>query len=143
MVVDDSGNVQDIGYLDKGRAEARVSHLATSGYLTYVTPIKVWIEQEPTKTQYVFPPVPVLPPSVVFTPEPDSSKVQWAYEAPRRVFQQPVSLASAVSDAWTSWRLAQVAQGNLEAAALEPPEVAQLFEETPSGQLSLFPRDLA
>lgn len=59
--------------------------------------------------------------------------------------QSQISLpqvGQAVSDAWTAWREAQLASGNLEEAGREPPEeLTRLFDER-SGQLELFPRDL-
>lgn len=139
----DMMEVQDLGYIDKAYADKRAEHLNyTREGRAYVYPVTVAIPQPKMKTEYVFPPHPVLPPSAVFTPEPSSDKAQWAYEAPRRVFQQPASLSDVVSQTWTAWREAQIARGNLEAAAPEPPPVAQLFEESQPGQLSLFPREL-
>jgi hypothetical protein len=52
------------------------------------------------------------------------------------------SLGAALTRAWTSWREAQAARGNLEEAAQEPPPIPpELFEE-PGAHLRLFPRDL-
>lgn len=53
-----------------------------------------------------------------------------------------LSLGQAVEDAWTSWREAQAAAGNLEEAAQEPPAIPpELFEEH-GGTLKLHPQDL-
>jgi hypothetical protein len=142
VVVNDDAEVDDLGYLNKEYAEERAAHRRKAdGVNAWVMRVTVYIPQPETKTEYVFPPHPVLPPSAVYTPETKEGP-SWAYPAPRRVFQQPASLASAVSSAWTAWREAQIARGNLEAAAPEPPPIAQLFEESPSGQLELFPRAL-
>lgn len=63
------------------------------------------------------------------------------YGGPSRPISLP-EVGAAVSDAWTAWREAQLASGNLEEAGREPPaELRSLFEER-QGQLELFPRDL-
>lgn len=139
--IDDDFTVEPQAYPEYTQARRRVDHLVKDAWFADWAKVEVWIEQPETKTEYVFPPHPVMPPSAVYTPETKEGP-SWAYPAPRRVFQQPASLASAVSSAWNAWREAQITQGNLEAAAPEPPPVAQLFEESPSGQLSLFPRAL-
>lgn len=63
------------------------------------------------------------------------------YGGPSRPISLP-EVGAAVSDAWTAWREAQLASGNLEEAGREPPaELRSLFEER-QGQLELFPRGL-
>lgn len=138
--------VQDLGYVDKAYADRRVKHLKEQYPLCYVEAHSVKVAIPPAEPQYVpmpYPVIPPIPPSAVFTKEDPNVKLQVAYSAPRRVFKQPEpSLYDVVSGTWNAWREQQVTLGNLEAAAPEMPEVRALFEESPTGQLSLFPRDL-
>ena len=133
-------SVQERAYPTYETALKRADHLEDNdGLYSLIWPVKIY--QEPQMPVYAVPPAPKMPPSAVYTPEGDT-RLQVGYDYPRRVFKQPVSLSEAVSSTWDAWVLQQAGQGNFEEAALGKPEVAQLFEESPSGSVRLFPREL-
>ena len=92
----DDITVQDQAYPTQELAKRRAKHLNETGkgYAT-VHPVKLYQEPMPQpQPVYV---MPSLPPSTVFTAEDPAVKLQVAYDAPRRVFRQPETLADAVS----------------------------------------------
>jgi hypothetical protein len=137
----DDLEVQDFTYPTKALADKRAEHLNHDGKSGYATVHPVRIYQEPQQPVYVLPPVPKMPPSAVFTAEDPGVKLQVAYDAPRRVFRQrEPSMADAVSGAWASW--AQTAKGIQPSDVPTPESIAQLFEESDSGTIRLYPREL-
>lgn len=124
----DDIEVQDIAYLDKERAKARVKHLQEQdGKWAWYAQVKAFIPvpitEEIKTTAFKF------HPSTVYTPD-NGPPMQVAYDAPRRVFSMPsVPGASSAPIAWDS----------LSVVDQVPTEVPQEELVRPSEQLELFP----
>lgn len=136
----DEITVQDLAYPTRELAEKRAKHLNDEKLVAWASVHPVKIHQEPMAPVYALPPMPRMPPSAVYTKEDPSVKLQVAYDVPRRVWAGQPSLSDVVCETWAAW--AQRAPGVQPSDVPEPSAIAQLFEESPSGTMRLFPREL-
>lgn len=123
--------VQDKAYPTKELAEKRKQHLIEEGKARRVVSIHPVKFRLPDQLPVSAEPVRVtLPPSLVWT-EDNGPPMQIAYDAPRRVFVHPASVA-----------FSQQALDSLAEGGPAEPLTPQVFQVSPEGQLELFPRGL-
>lgn len=138
--------VEDLGYWDKAKADARARLLAKDGVLATVWPVRFWA---PLKVWADPVPPPALIPVGAVT-EGEGQKLHAYDEGVRhRLLMKPASeqqLSTVVTSLWHAWRLQQADAGNFDEAAQagpSEPELATLYQESSGSPPPQAPKQLS
>lgn len=128
----------DSSYETEKYASLRIKHLAeldgdTAWKHQVVAPYLWQPAPEPRQLEFDFQP----PRGIAMTVGRGAELIDYGPRELRRL-----SLGQVVEGVWDAWRQAQIAAGNLETAALEPPPMPPELFEAHEGTLKLHPQGL-